>query len=265
MTCPKSDAVVGAHLDGELSGWQGLMFRRHLQRCVTCASMLARQQALSQALQTSLPRHPAPPALRARVLAMAAQANDAPAPRRAPPRRPAWAWVAGSRQGWALGGALSGCVATLLCLWAVTWFQQYQTRADLAQQFIDRHVHATLSQHVIDVASSDQHTVKPWLSERLDYSPPVRDLPDEGFDLLGGRLETVQDRAVATLVYRFKRHRIDVFVRPLPAPAPSGPMERRGFHIAHAAGQGMDFVGVSDLNADALARFVTELAATPPG
>ena len=128
------------------------------------------------------------------------------------------------------------------------------------------HVRATLNNHLIQVASSDQHTVKPWLSARLDYSPPVQDLASEGFTLTGGRLDMLNKQRVATLVYSRRLHTIDVFVRPESASAPTTLRTVRGFNVAHATGSGMDWIAVSDVSADELTEFVQRLArqsATP--
>ena len=120
---------------------------------------------------------------------------------------------------------------------------------------------ATLGNHLTDVASSDQHTLKPWLSSRLDYSPPVRDLANEGFALTGGRVDTLERRPVATLVYRYRQHTIDVFVRPESThAAPPALSTVRGVNVAHASASGMDWLAVSDVNADVLTRFVQRLA-----
>jgi len=123
-------------------------------------------------------------------------------------------------------------------------------------------VHATLGNQQIQVASSDRHTVKPWLSARLDYSPPVRDFAQDGFPLVGGRIDYLDRHPVATLVYRVRNHTIDVYVRPETATrvAPSALRTIRGFNVAHATGSGMDWLAVSDVNADELTGFVQKLA-----
>src|SRR6266550_5418935 len=103
---------------------------------------------------------------------------------------------------------------------------------DVALEAVATHVRATLSNRQIEVASSDQHTVKPWLSARLDYSPPVQDLAAEGFALTGGRLDTLERRPVATLVYRYRQHTLDAFVRPDSAHAPLTALRTvRGFSV----------------------------------
>ena len=120
---------------------------------------------------------------------------------------------------------------------------------------------ATLSHHLVDVASSDRHTVKPWLSSRLDYAPPVSDLAAEGLVLEGARLERLQQGTVATLVYRYREHHIDVFVRPQAGTSlPQRPDVVRGFNVAFTQGAGMQWIAVSDLNAAQLAAWLQRLA-----
>jgi anti-sigma factor RsiW len=180
----------------------------------------------------------------------------------------AWLCVLALRDGlrwrWLAGGALAGCAATLLA-WSVgTAVIAWRTNEDVAVEAVATHVRATLNNHLIQVASSDQHTVKPWLSARLDYSPPVQDLASEGFALTGGRLDMLNKQRVATLVYSHRLHTIDVFVRPESAPAPSTLRTVRGFNVVHATGAGMDWLAVSDVSADELTQFVQRLAQRAP-
>jgi anti-sigma factor RsiW len=139
---------------------------------------------------------------------------------------------------------------------------EWRDGTDLATEAVASHVRATLSNHLTDVATSDRHTVKPWLSSRLDYSPPVQDLSGEGFALTGGRVDYLDRHAVATLVYRYREHVIDVFVRPGPGSAARSPPVRtvRGFNVVRVNGAGMDWLAVSDTNAEVLTAFVTRLA-----
>jgi len=136
----------------------------------------------------------------------------------------------------------------------------WHANEDLAVEAVTTHVRATLGNHRVDVASSDQHTVKPWLSARLDYSPPVRDFAAEGFALVGARIDYLDRQPVAALVYRYRDHLIDVFVRPPSRNAsPAALRMVRGFNVVHATGSGMDWLAVSDLNAAELSSFVQRL------
>jgi anti-sigma factor RsiW len=141
---------------------------------------------------------------------------------------------------------------------------EWRDGTDLAAEAVADHVRATLSNHLTDVATSDRHTVKPWLSARLDYSPPVQDLSGEGFALTGARVDYLEKCAVATLVYRYRQHVVDVFVRPGTGGAARSsrpPVSTvRGFNVVRASGAGMDWLAVSDTNAEALMAFVERLA-----
>jgi len=167
------------------------------------------------------------------------------------------------RWGWLSGGALAGCAATVLAWFVGTTVLDWQAEHDLVTEAVTNHTRATLGNRLVDVASSDQHTVKPWLSARLDYSPPVLDLAADGFPLVGGRLDYLDRHPVATLVYRYRLHNIDVFVRPLAAKSPAATANlatQRGFNVVHDTGSGMEWWAVADVNAEVLAAFLRRLA-----
>ena len=139
-----------------------------------------------------------------------------------------------------------------------------QTRGEFAiSRAVAAHSRATLGQHVIEIASSDQHTVKPWLSARLPFSPPVADLSASGFELVGGRLDYIGAQPVAVLVYKRRQHVIDVFVWPVEAQKSEQTLMRDGFNIERFAKNGMSFWLVSDLNRNELDDFARLLAAAP--
>jgi anti-sigma factor RsiW len=252
MNCNEAATLIAAYADGEVDGLRSHLFKRHLRSCAGCATQYQRVLTLGARLRAELPYFPASPALRARVHATLG-AMRAAVPSRPRPAADRWRWLT--------GGALAGCTATMLAWVLGTAVIDWRTNEDLAVDAVATHVRATLGNHLIEVASSDQHTVKPWLSARLDYSPPVQDLANEGFALTGGRLDTLERRPIATLVYRYRQHTIDVFVRPESAHAPPSALRTvRGFHVAHASGSGMDWIAVSDVSADVLSPFVQRLA-----
>ena len=252
MNCNEAATLVAAYADGEIDGQRSTVFKRHLIVCARCAAQYQSVLALRAQLRTEVPYFPASPALRARVQATLETTRAA-----LPPR----ARVENRRWRWLTGGALAGCTATMLAWVLGTAVIDWRTNDDLATEVVASHVRATLGSHLVEVASSDQHTVKPWLSARLDYSPPVQDLTNEGFALTGGRLDTLEHRPVATLVYRYRQHTIDVFVRPESAHAPTPALRTvRGFNVARANGSGMDWLAVSDVSTDVLSAFVQRLA-----
>ena len=255
MNCNEAGMLVARYADGEIDGLQERSIEQHLRSCAACAVKHEDLLALRARIGAEVPYFPATPALRERVRALLANAQDA-APARPRPQRDRWRWLT--------GGALAGCAATLLAWVVGTAVIDWRTNEDVAVEAVATHVRATLNNHLIQVASSDQHTVKPWLSARLDYSPPVQDLAGEGFALTGGRLDMLNKQRVATLVYSHRLHTIDVFVRPESARAPSTLRTVRGFNVVHATGSGMDWLAVSDVSADVLTEFVQRLAQQAP-
>jgi anti-sigma factor RsiW len=248
MKCDHAAPLVAAYADGELEGMRRHSVEKHLRACAHCAAAHADILALRMRLHSDVPYFAAPPGLQERVRAIVeamppARFADAPAPER-------WRWIS--------GGAFAGCAATVLAFIVGTAVIDWRDGQDLAAQAVASHVRATLGHHLIEVASSDRHTVKPWLSERLDYSPPVRDLAPDGFPLLGGRLTRLEGQPIATLVYGYRKHTIDVFVRPEALDAP--PLrDLRGFNVAHARGAGFDWLAVSDAGPDVLNAFLQQL------
>jgi anti-sigma factor RsiW len=190
----------------------------------------------------------APQSLRVRVHSMLAQAPSKQATGRAG-RRPEWQRRWGMGAGFAMGVMLSVSLALLHVL--------PESGDRLVEQVVDSHVRSLMVAHLSDVTSSDQHTVKPWLSRQLDFSPPVRDLAAEGFPLVGGRLDYIDQRTVAALVYQRQAHIINVFVWPLrgKSSAPSASSTRQGFNIKFWAMDGMQFWAISDLQSTELEKF----------
>lgn len=250
MNCEEVAALLTADADGEIDTLRSHAIRKHVAGCALCGP---RQQAvleLKQRLRTELPRHPAPAALRARLIAEHTAAAPHPRPQ-LPDRR--WRWFG--------AGLLSGGLAVGL-VWAVGFaLLPVGLADDLSSRLVGLHTRATLGNHLIEVASSDGHKVKPWLSARLDYSIPVTDGSQAGFPLIGARIEQLDGQSVATLVYRRRDHVIDVFVRPDAVPAlPPTVRTVRGFNVAAAKGAEMQWLAVSDLRRTELEAFVQGLA-----
>ena len=276
MNCKDATALIAAYVDGETGRVESRSIKSHLAACPNCASEHDGLVALRARVRAEVPRYTATPALRARIQAtLDAARQPAPARRRhwfdrlrsavggAAPgaRAPAASAFAADRGRWLAGGAMAGCAATMLAWFVGTAVTDWRVNEDLAVEAVTSHVRATLGHQLIQVASSNQHTVKPWLSARLDYSPPVPDLQTEGVTLIGGRVDYVDRHPVATVVYKIRDHNIDVFVRPESARAPPSALRTvRGFNVAHATGSGMDWLAVSDLSAGELTSLVQRLA-----
>lgn len=255
MKCAETAASLTAYVDRETDWLHTLALKRHLRGCARCAAEYDALLALRARIQAEVPRFTAPSALGARVRAALESAHTAPPERRrATPRR--WNGFA--------SGALAGCATVSLVWFLGTAVMDWRANQDIAVEAVGAHVRATLGNQLIQVASSDQHTVKPWLSARLDYSPPVPDLATKGFPLVGARIDQVARNPVATLVYRSGNHTIDVYVRPAASSAKPLPTRNvRGFNVVHATDGAMDWLVVSDVSPDVLSAFVERLTAAP--
>jgi anti-sigma factor RsiW len=242
MSCEYVERDLDLYLDRELEAAAATAVRVHLSDCAACRRRVAEREALSRLVRAA-PYHAAPDRLRARVLAQTTR------------HRPARRILT-----WAAAAALVVSVGTGMNLW-----RPPNTRGDaLAAEVVNSHLRSLMADHLLDVESSDQHTVKPWFLGKLDFSPPVVDLASVGFPLVGGRLDYVGGRQVAALVYERRKHTINVFVSPGPddAFARADVRSVRGFHIRHWVRDGMSFWAVSDLNGPELIQFCEALEAS---
>ena len=250
MNCEEARELLPAYGDGELDLPRSLALEMHLDGCADCTAALRIQRALSQGVR-GVTYHRAPDALRARLRAQlpspvaAPAATTASVPQAQPRRRRDW-----SR--WAMPIAASLALAVGLNLMLATQRSQDVLRNEL----VASHVRSLQVEHLSDVASSDQHTVKPWFNGKLDYSPPVRDLTQQDFPLLGGRLDYIAHRQVAALIYRHRKHFINLYVWPAQdgdaAPDSHG---SEGYTLVHWRHEGMEYWAVSDLNGEELRHF----------
>ena len=155
-----------------------------------------------------------------------------------------------------------GAVCAVL-FFAAALFQTTQvTRNAIVDQVIGNHVRSLLATHLVDVASSDQHTVKPWFDGKIDFAPPVRDLSTDSFPLIGGRLDYLDGKTVVALVYQRNKHPINLFVSPASANRDTAPqlITRRGYSLFHWTRHDMEYWAVSDLNQTELRQFADLLA-----
>ncbi len=229
MTCSDAVRLLDAYVDGELETPQRAEFHTHIEQCSRCGHAVDRRVALQVAVR-ALPYYSAPDRLRA------ALSGKARVTRRA--RRLPLAAAAVVVLGVAVGAALQQV-------------RERRTTETLAASVAANHVLALQTSHVMDVRSSDQHTVKPWFLGRIDFAPPVNDLAASGFPLAGGRVATIHGRTVAALVYQRRLHPISVFVWPQSdLRALSTDVEQvRGFNVRHWTSDGMSFWAVTDANA----------------
>jgi len=197
---------------------------------------------LGELIRQEATYHKAPAGLAARVLASLPETPTVPA--RAPARR------------WNPWGLASGFAAAFALMLAVgVYLAMPGADERLADDIVAAHVRSLMVDHAFDVASSDSHTVKPWFAGKLDYSPPVVDLAAQGFALVGGRLDYLDRRPVAALVYKHRQHLINLFILPAARGARPRSLDQQGFHLAAWDRAGMTWWAVSDLNAQELAQF----------
>ena len=248
MECHESQQLLALSLDGELDARSEGALAAHLEACADCRRQRRQLAALAAGVRAGATYHRAPAALRQRIEA-ALPADHVVASRG--PGQCVFPW----RFGWQLlnggGLAVAACAAVLL---AVLWPQAPSQEQRLADELMASHARALLSDHAIEVASSDQHTVKPWFSARLDFSPPVRDLAAEGFPLAGGRLDYLEGRPVAVLIYHRRQHLIEVYVWPTAKDAAAKPEYMQGYHIVGWTAGGMAFRALSDVDEKELQR-----------
>jgi mycothiol system anti-sigma-R factor len=238
VSCDLAKGVLHGYLDNELDAARAAEFERHLEGCRECAGALGSSEALRASLQGAGLYERAPARLRERVRAELKTATKNAAAK--PAAQPAWRWLAVA--------ASILIVGTMFWLALPTLTRPPLTTNLIAVEMIDAHVRSLQAGHLTDVTSTDQHTVRPWFDGKLDFIPPVKDYPEEGFTLVGGRLDALTGRSVAALVYMRRKHYINVFVWPTQdADTPIHPPgTRQGYNWVHWRHKGMEFCAVSD-------------------
>jgi anti-sigma factor RsiW len=260
---PPTDAErLGAFVDGELELAAHLEVEAQAAHDEALRARIEELQRVRETMRDGATYHAAPAALRARIERTAradAEPSTTPAPRRVDPHPVAPFGALARWLAWRPLLAACAVVGALAIALDVAWLRVVDERR-LMDDVVASHVRATLGQRLVDVASSDHHTVKPWLSTHLDYSPPVVEPALAGSTLVGGRVDYVEGRPVAALVYRQGAHVVTSFVWP----ANRGELEpaydhRRGFETAHWVQSGMEHWLVSDLNAEEFHALVAAL------
>jgi anti-sigma factor RsiW len=244
-------------IDGELDAGHARDVESHVAGCPDCAAALAAYREMSKTMAGMNLRYAAPPGLRQRI--------EASLPQPAPKMSAARAFSPDRRsvlRGFAMGSALSALAATGLI--AIVMRNDDEQR--ILSEVVSAHLRSLQAGHLIDVISTDQHTVKPWFNGKLDVSPPVVDLTAQGFTLIGGRLDYVDARAIGAVVYRRRQHIINLFV------AQTASTEHRaakmetmqGFNVRRWGEQGLNFWAVSDIGPDELTEFGDKFEAGLP-
>jgi anti-sigma factor RsiW len=244
MNCEEAEVLLHALIDGELDAGHAREVEAHIAGCPRCAAALTDYREISKAMASADVRYTAPPELRRRIEAALPQPQAQVV--QMPSRRAVL-------RGFAMGSAVSAIAAT--GLFAIVVRNDDMER--IQSEVVSAHLRSLQAGHLIDVVSTDQHTVKPWFNGKLDVAPPVIDLTAQGFTLIGGRLDYVDARAIGAVVYRRRQHVINLFV------AQTASTERRaakietvqGFNIRHWSDRGLNYWAVSDLARDELADF----------
>src|SRR5216110_87135 len=276
MNCEEAIKLMDGYWDGELDPITNQAIEQHLRSCRNCEQAYETHGALVRAIGSAAPYYKAPAELRERIQSsLREEIAERPTRnvvrdvrqvfrRNQPELRTSlwgtpWSWpgLAG------LGVAAAIIFAAIITLNLVPRLQRPGADQFLATQLIASHVRSLMANHLTDVASSDQHTVKPGLDAKLDFAPPVVDLSSEGFPLIGGRLDYLDNRPVAALVYGRRKHFINLFIWPTAADATRAPktMTRQGYQLLHWADSEINYWAVSDVIIDDLQTFKQQFEA----
>ena len=258
MNCEEAAKLMDGYLDGELDPITSQTIEQHLRDCPNCDQACKTHGSLIRVIGNAAPYYKAPAELRERIRSSLREEMVARPmrnvgrdvqplfPRRQPEPRTvlfatSWNWLA--------------LAAAILLAAIIGWnllprLQRPGTDQLLATQLIGSHVRSLMANHLADVASSDQHTVKPWLDAKLDFAPPVVDLSQQGFPLIGGRLDYLDNRPVAALVYQRRKHFINLFVWPAGPEAEKAmnTISRQGYHLLHWLDSEFNYWAVSDIS-----------------
>jgi anti-sigma factor (TIGR02949 family) len=245
MDCKNAQTLISGYMDQELDPVRSSEIEDHLDECAACSKVYDNHQVINAALKTGSVYFKAPADLQKRIRRSMREA----AKPESSPRWLSWSWVR---------TAAPMAAAAIVLLALVPFLRGPSTEEILTREVVSNHVRSLMADHIADVASSDQHTVKPWFNGKVEYSPPVVDLASQGFPLVGGRLDYLNNRPVAALIYRRDKHLINLFVWPADksGPAEMARVTRQGYNIFHWSRSGMNFWAVSDLEERQLQEFV---------
>ena len=244
MSCQHTDELIHGHLDGELELVKSLEIERHLSACAVCTKNYERLRRLRSTLGDTTLRYLPSDRLEERL--RSALRQESKPKRNRTIFQPRWLVAAAS------------LVLAFIVIWIVGRSLVKPDSGDLlAQEIVASHVRSMMADHLTDVSSSNQHTVKPWFDGKLDFSPPVKDLSQQGFILTGGRLDYIGNRPVAAMVYQRGQHPINLFVWPATGSTNSTETVavRQGYNLVRWTNGGMTYWAVSELNLPELQQF----------
>jgi anti-sigma factor RsiW len=249
MNCEEARKFLDSYVDGELDLVNHLGFEEHVEACDACDREYQGRVALKGAITADRELYfRAPSDLQKRI---SASLRDQDEEKREPFFKKWLGWR------WTPALVTAALLVAMLSTAFIALRPAAETESLLVGEIVSAHVRSLMLDHATDVVSTDQHTVKPWFEGKLDFSPPVVDLAQQGFPLAGGRLDYAGGRAVAALVYQRRQHIINVFIYPIQdtKAAPGATYSRQGFNVVQWTKNGMTFWAVSDLNAAELQGF----------
>jgi anti-sigma factor RsiW len=241
MNCEESRRLLNAFADNELELTAAMEIQLHLEGCAECRQRVESLREMAALVRERAPTFETPGYFRTRIRASLGAEKKPPI------------WIAIFRMNWALPATF----AILLAV-GVIYLKTRAPDTSLADEAIADHVRSLQVNHLRDVVSTDQHTVKPWFSGKLDYSPTVVDLATDGFPLVGGRLDVLGHRNVAALIYQRRAHYINLFTWPGNDPG-AMPQQQHGYNVRAWSAGGMNYVAISDVQAQELDNFVSLL------
>jgi anti-sigma factor RsiW len=252
MNCQECHDYIDAYIDNELDVASAILVKQHLRDCFKCQQLLEARKAVGALLDNPQVRYEVPDSLLGKIQSVLPAARSDVKPR------------SGSRfviPWFSVPLAMAAAIAVMLGLVFLNQGGMFDRSRDkaLAQEVISGHVRSLLATHLLDVPSTDQHTVKPWFNGKLKFSPPVHDFADHGFRLIGGRLDYFNGREVATLVYQRNQHVINLFIWPSESGRNTATesFTKDGYNVSHWDRDGFEFWAVSDVNAEDLKVFAS--------
>jgi anti-sigma factor RsiW len=250
VDCKNAQKLLDSYADRELDPVHSLEIENHLRECAACSERHESQQLLRSALSNDALYFKAPADLQGKIQSSLRRSARA----EAAPRVRVWRW---------LTAAVPVAVAAIAILTVVPFLRGPSTDELLRREIVSSHVRSLMADHLADVASSDEHTVKPWFAGKLDFSPAVVDLKNQGFPLVGGRLDYIDNKPVAALVYQRQKHLINLFVWPSGSEtdAETKMISRQGYNLFYWSKAGMTYWAVSDLNTAELQEFASQIQA----
>jgi len=248
MDCNESQSLMTAYIDGELDSSHAVLCGAHIENCAACREAYQQMRSVRATARKHAAFHPAPEHLRQRILTSLRQQQPQPVQQKKATSKWPWSWMNFGFAG----------TAAMACVFMLSVYLQAPSLQDrIEDEVVASHARSLMADHLSDVVSTDQHTVKPWFAGKLDFSPTVIDFAPQGYALIGGRLDYVDKRPVAAMGYRHRLHVINLFVWPQTATnvTPDVATAKQGFNMLHWTEAGMCYWLVSDMNAQDLTEF----------